>query len=467
MITVEIPNNFKEEREYIIEVMLGEFLGLEYKIEVRDKKDYIIKLHDGKELIVKDSFFSAFNDGLEYLNVKSLPKKIKFSKNQFIAEDDIPIIYGDSNIVIIRNKIICDIDIFSSSFFMLTRWEEYVNTARDRHDRFPMEESLAYKNGFSHRPIVNEYVEMLWNMLVFLGCKQSRKRREFQLIATHDVDRVYRWGSIAQSIKYFFKDLGKQKKLFCFGLNGEEKVDEANSKKYFPSIETIKDFFLTKTGIKKDPFATFDYLMDMAERFNIKAHFFFMAGGDSSFNRRYSLSIFDFCKLLIRIDERKHKIGFHPSYSSYLDKEQWAKEYKALSLVSPQKVLCGRQHYLRFEVPNTWQTWNDHNMLWDSTLGFAEKESFRCGVCYEYSVYNILTRKKLQVKELPLIVMDGSIVFYQNYPPQEAEVKIREMIFRVKKFKGNFVFLWHNSSFNVAPWQEYEFVYEAVYEVVR
>ncbi len=86
-----------------------------------------------------------------------------FSKNDFIVEKDIPIIYGTDKLEITeqnQNIITCGIDIFASSFFMLTRWEEYVNKNRDRHNRFPAIESLAFKNDFLSRPVVNEYVEM-------------------------------------------------------------------------------------------------------------------------------------------------------------------------------------------------------------------------------------------------------------------------------------------------------------------
>lgn len=67
----------------------------------------------------------------------------------------ITIIYGEDKLIIDRNSktIVCGIDIFASSFFMLTRWEEYVNKKRDNHNRFPASESLAYKFGFLNRPI--------------------------------------------------------------------------------------------------------------------------------------------------------------------------------------------------------------------------------------------------------------------------------------------------------------------------
>ncbi len=102
-------------------------------------------------------------------------------------------------------------------------------------------------------------------------------------------------------------------------------------------------------------------------------------------------------------------------------------------------------------------------MKWDSSLGYADREGFRCGVCYEYSVFNILTRKKLNLKERPLIVMEGSFTTYQpNIEPEDMEMKIKKLIDEVKKFNGEFVFLWHNSSFNVNQWKKYQNIYKKV-----
>ena len=101
-------------------------------------------------------------------------------------------------------------------------------------------------------------------------------------------------------------------------------------------------------------------------------------------------------------------------------------------------------------------------MKWDSTLTYPEKEGFRCGTCYGYSVFNILTRKKLKLKEMPLEVMEGSLVNYQNLPPEKAEKKITKLIDRVKKYNGSFVLLWHNSSFNFSVWNKYASLYKNI-----
>jgi len=106
-----------------------------------------------------------------------------------------------------------------------------------------------------------------------------------------------------------------------------------------------------------------------------------------------------------------------------------------------KKILEGREHYLRFEVPTTWQVWEDNGMQIDSTCGYADKEGFRCGTGDEFSVFNILTREKLRLKERPLVVMDCSLFDYNNYSYEEAMIKVVSM----KEKSNTFTYLWHNS----------------------
>jgi hypothetical protein len=101
-------------------------------------------------------------------------------------------------------------------------------------------------------------------------------------------------------------------------------------------------------------------------------------------------------------------------------------------------------------------------MEWESTLTYPEKEGFRCGTCYEYSVFNILTRKKLKLKEIPLEVMEATMMGYQNLTPKIMEKRIIKLIDKVKKYNGKFVLLWHNSSFYGDLWTGYQGVYRKI-----
>ena len=410
---VRIPNNNLNERKYIIDIIFNEFLGLEYHLEI-GSKDYEIELGNKKVLIIKDTFFNKYPKDLEYLKLENIPNKIE------------------------------ELDIFSASFFMLTRWEEYVNKNRDSHNRFPAYESLAYKQGFLDRAIVNEHVEWLKQELLRLDSSLKFKEREFELILTHDVDAPLLHSSFIHHIKASILDIVQRKSIKLF-------------------INRNIDYLKIKLFNKQDPFDTFDYIMSLSEKVGLKSYFFFMAKGTSSYDNMYKSSDKFIKKLIKNIKKRGHFIGIHPTYNAYNNPAQFKKEKEELERSFNTKISFGREHYLRFEVPTTWQIWEDNNMEWDSTLSYADKEGFRCGVCYPYSAFNILTRKKLKLKERPLIVMEGSFATYQaNVSPVEMKKKIEGLMEQVKRYNGEFVLLWHNSSFNTDDWKKYKMVYESI-----
>ena len=394
-------------------------------------------------MVIKDSFFSRFADGLGYLNEKNIPKKVKFVKNQFIIEKNIPVIYGNDELKVNENEIICDIDIFASSFFMLTRWEEYVNKIRDIHSRFPATASLAYKNNSLHRPIVNEYIEMLWNILKFLGVSQNRKEKKFKLVLTHDVDNLYKWKSWRQVFRTMGGDVLKRRNLNI-------------------AMSRIKQYEKIRQRKMKDPYDTFDHLMDGSESIGVKSRFYFMSGGVTKYDNNYKIGEKKCIELIKEIKRRGHIIGFHGSYASYNNSQQWKKEKELMERIYKGEINEGRQHFLRFEVPTTWQMWENNNMQIDSTCGYADREGFRCGTGDEFPIFNILKRKKLSLKERPLVVMDDTLQNpdYRSLSPSEGFEIIKYHIEIVRKYKSKITLLWHNSSFDASTSAGWKKVYK-------
>src|SRR3972149_4980004 len=99
MITIQIPSNFISERTYIIDILFGEFLGLEYYIQVGNKsREYIIQIEEGGKLEIEDHFFSNFEDGLSYLDERNIPVSVEVYKSQFFEGGNIPLIYGDDRL---------------------------------------------------------------------------------------------------------------------------------------------------------------------------------------------------------------------------------------------------------------------------------------------------------------------------------------------------------------------------------
>ena len=150
-----------------------------------------IPLWQNNHIHIYESTF--FNE--DYLTKNNLPKFPLSSYN------NLPVLYkGRSDIYkpfIDRkgNKIITNIDIIASSFFMLTRYEEVVNDSTEiliSMNAFQATASIALKDNFLNRPIVNEYFELLWDCIRILSPGLERKPfwkgKDFSLCLTHDVD---------------------------------------------------------------------------------------------------------------------------------------------------------------------------------------------------------------------------------------------------------------------------------------
>ncbi|MEF8810095.1 MAG: hypothetical protein V5A47_04160 [Bacteroidales bacterium] len=48
-------------------------------------------------------------------------------------------------------------DIFAASFFLVSRYEEYLPFSSDEHGRFEAKQSLAYTSSFLQEPIVDQW----------------------------------------------------------------------------------------------------------------------------------------------------------------------------------------------------------------------------------------------------------------------------------------------------------------------
>ena len=443
ILKITSPSSFEREKKYIFHVIFTEFLGLEYELNFSEQTDYVLTFNVSKELIFSDVFFHDIKDEKTYLHKKNLPKDISFCSNNFLEEENIPVLYGDDSLLVSKNSIHCGVDVFASVFFMLSRWEEYVVKVRDKHNRFPAHSSIAFKNNFLNRPIVNEYIEMLWNMMQHLDFKQNRKKRIFNWLVTHDVDYIKKWTSTKQLVRSIMGDLYKRKSIS-------------------QAVRSICSYVSTKLKFSKDPFDTFEFLMSISEKNGLKSHFFFMSGGQSQFDNKYAID--DALPIIKIIKKRGHQLGIHPSYNAYNDTKILLSEIKKLESISKQKISFGRGHFLRYDVPLTARIWEENKLEWDSTLCYADEPGFRCGVCYEFSVFDFIHSNMLNLKQKPLVLMEATLLDYKKFSDAEIVDTFSFFKKKVEKYNGEFVVLWHNSSFSIGPYKNCKKIYKQIFE---
>jgi hypothetical protein len=454
MLRIIQPSGYAEERNYILRVIFEEFMGLSYECHEGSGNTVQIRLAHAPEegaLMWSDVLFQTRPEN--WLTEASLPKSplpIWNAKQDLpdarLVRESIPIIYGrlveGGRWFTQKEKVIqLGLDVAGSVFFMLTRYEEAVLSFRDKHGRFPAEASLAYREGFLERPIVDEYLEILWACMKRLWPDLKRKEWSYQVYLSHDIDHPL--GAVNKSWFQVLKNIGG---------------DVIRRKDVDLAFRRFKAKLIRNYSV--DPFNTFSFIMDLSEQYGLKSSFYFKTGfSNEQFDESYSLNSPWMEKLLRNIYERGHEIGLHTSYDAYNDLIRTRSEFEALLRVTDklnivQRQWGGRQHYLRWENPVTWQIWEDAGLDYDSTLGFADHVGFRCGTCREFTVFNLNTREPLRLRERPLIAMDTTLLApqYMALRPEQAIEWIERLSSTCRRFEGTFSLLWHNTNL-VQAWQ--------------
>jgi hypothetical protein len=197
-----------------------------------------------------------------------------------------------------------------------------------------------------------------------------------------------------------------------------------------------------------------------------------MGGGITKHDEKYDLKSKYLFELVKRFKQNNFEIGFHPSYATYKDNNLWRTEKKNVEKTYHVKVKGGRQHYLRVSFPETFRIWEENDMQYDSSLGYSEQIGFRCGCCFAYELFDLFSRRKLKLKEIPLIVMETSLKRGNKaITPDEAILMVKEVIYQVKKYDGIFTLLWHNANLSLDSreegWHEWKHVYLDITKTIK
>lgn len=443
MITITSNNTHKLEKEYIFDIIFKRWLGLEYGIVFGEDncETYTLEVNENK-LIIPDMLFKNMGSDYSKVTLPDLPLKqftIEPESAITTCTNEVPIIFGKGDFSQGENEIILPIDVFGSAFFMLTCLDEFNNLKRDNHDRFSAYDSLAYKANFLDRPIINEYIEILFYYLNILSNNSLlRKSRNYEVTYTCDVDELVRFAD--------------EKWVKCIRFSLGELKRTKSITKFLLFINKILKIKLSKR-LELDPAYQFAAICSILDRYKQKGEFYLLNRGKSIYDVGYSIPNKYLSNLMTKLVSDGHKVGIHGSYLSYKDKNLYISEFNRIStyLTDFQHVLsAGRQHYLNWDVRDTPDILDSAGLQTDLTLSYADRVGFRCGTCYEFPLFDLKNKRVTKVIEKPLIVMECSLIDerYMNLGySRVAYDKVVELREKCRQFNGNFVILWHNTRF--------------------
>lgn len=340
-------------------------------------------------------------------------------------------------------------DILGLTYWMLARLEEVNPPASvlDQHDRFPATASHAYKHSYLERPVVDEWLHILGQVIQKTWPTLKLKQHQCSMKVSHDVvgPSRYAFRTAAGVVRAMAGDVLKRGDL--------------KSALLAPWVRLHSQTALHRA----DPANTFDWIMNVSERHGLISAFYFICGrSHPDKDADYEPDHPAIRTLMRRIHARGHEIGLHPSYGSYQTPAIiQAEAVRLRSIASEEGIIQsdwgGRMHYLRWQHPTTLQAWERAGMSYDSTLGYADRAGFRCGTCFEYLAFDPVAAHALGLRVRPLIAMECAVMA----PPymglgtgQMALSKFSDLKNACKAVGGCFTLLWHNTQFESAKKQE-------------
>ena len=336
-------------------------------------------------------------------------------------------------------------DPFASSFYLLTRYEEYLPHIKDKHDRFSAESSLAFQNDFLHIPVVDYYALAVYDVLKNQFPDLPETNRSYSFMSTIDVDNAF-----AYKHKGFIRVIGGLLKS-VFQLDLQQFVERMQ----------------VHLGLLPDPFNTFDYLSALHRKEGVQALYFWLLADYGLNDKNVPITSQRFQALIKSVADHA-LVGIHPSYMSNFKPERLPVEINRLSSVVHQDVLRSRQHFLKMTLPETYQRLVEHDIRDDYTMGYASQPGFRAGTCSTYVFYDLDREIQLPLRIHPFAYMEGTFMHYLKMNPQEAEPVILSLIEQVKKVKGTFISLWHNDSVSEhGNWRGWRALYESTLRAAK
>ena len=405
----------KNVASYILRFLLGdtctpEILALIGYSSLRTENRY--------SLIIRPSSF--FDDGW-YGTVASLPQL------PLKTIDGIPFLYGEPTIERQGDTLVIFADIIASAYFFLTGYEACVRKeVRDQHGRFPGKESVAFRGGFLHRPIVDEYGQLLRRYLREIGINISEPSAKIRKIyLTHDLDIPYYYHQLKGLIRGCLID--KQYSL-AFHAFLNRKYDPAYT---YPWIIRQNKQLIKTIGVDR-----------------CESLFFFKSKGscreDKPVHNVFSKDI----QHLFRLCRANHvRIGLHASYSAGMHPEQIKKEKERLKKASHSPITDNRHHFLACREMEDLLYLVNAGITDDFTMGYADVAGFRLGTCRPVRWINVADKIVYPLTLHPLTLMDHTFDSkYMNLSYEEAIHRALELVDETERHAGDLTLLWHNTS---------------------
>ncbi len=322
-------------------------------------------------------------------------------------------------------------DIFAATFYLLTRYEEYLPHVKDNIGRFPATESIAHTFNFLQEPVVDIWAYKFQEVLLEKYPELQFIDKKFIVIPVISVDQTFTYKNkgILRSIGGGLRDLWNLK------------------------FDQFTDRIKVNLGIKKDPFDTFDLIIDLQKQKKRKAKVLFGLGDYSKHEKNIGYNNPRHQSIIKHIADYID-VGLKVSYDAISNASVLNKEKQRIESILNRRLLYALCSFFKIKLPEAYRNFIELEIQEDYSMGYSENSGFRAGTCTPFMFYDL----DYEV-QTPLIVYSfcfSSLISDRSLKNEESiRMELTSYIEKIRKVNGVFIPVFSNTTFSELENQSY------------
>ncbi len=257
-------------------------------------------------------------------------------------------------------------DIFAATFYLLTRYEEYMPHVKDELGRFPATESIGYLNNFLQYPVVDIWAYKFKKILKEKYPDLEFGNRKFSVLPVISVAETFAYKNkgILRSIGGGLRDLWRLK------------------------LDEVTDRVKVNLGFKKDPFDIFDFIIDLQKNKKRKAITLFGLGDYSNFEKNIGYNKPEHITMIKHIADYLIA-GLKVSYEAVSDLSVLKKEKHRIESILNRKLKYALCSFFKLKLPEAYRSFIELEVEEDYSMGYSQFSGFRAGTCTPFMFYDL------------------------------------------------------------------------------
>lgn len=426
-ILIVFSNNITPRLQYIFHFISKEITNVSVRFTnlAEEFRQYSgAKINYSNERIIEEEFFIK-------------PHSLLFE--QGIRPQSTPVFISNEHQSFFKTTGDFPFDIFAASFYLLSRYEEYLPHKKDAYGRYDHQDSIACKENFLHLPLINLWIADLKKVLQKRFPDFPLATRHFKFIPTYDIDEAWAFRN-----KSLLRTTGGLVKSMIRGR-----------------WSMVRERMKVMMGKKQDPYYAYLWMNDLHERYKLKPYYFFhVAQQVGRYDKNIPPSNVGMQKLIVEHSKR-YDIGIHPSWQSGDSNDKLKYEILKLGHVSGRSITVSRQHFIRFTLPSTYRKLLEYGIETDFSMGYGSINGFRASVASPFYWYDLEKEEQTELLLYPFSFMEANSFFEQKCTAQQALEEMQRHHYIIRSVNGTMVTIWHNTFLGTAKmfegWKE---VYE-------